>query len=177
MSTHYVNYKSQAKPETMTVLLPHFYLFTVLMHKIPDLEVLLLKSIPLRNDANGRLYTDKFSIRVLGLNNVPLATDEDKRYNIDKWSILYKSSTWEDIKMVASKDPAIFAAANTIYKLSEDERIRQQCEAREDFLRRELATQREHEELLAQLAQKNDQLARQADEIAHLKALLAEKEK
>ncbi|MCR4642023.1 MAG: hypothetical protein K5697_08340 [Lachnospiraceae bacterium] len=79
--------------------------------------------------------------------------------------------------MVASKDPAIFAAANTIYKLSEDERIRQQCEAREDFLRRELATQREHEELLAQLAQKNDQLARQADEIAHLKTLLAEKEK
>ncbi len=124
----------------------------------------------LRDDASGRLYTDKFSIRVLELNNVSLATDEDKRYNIDKWAILYKSRTWEDIKMVASKDPAIFAAANTIYKLSEDERIRQQCEAREDFLRRELATQREREELHAQLAQKDE-------EIARLKALLAEKDK
>ena len=145
----------------------------------------------LRDDASGKLYTDKFSIRVLELNNVSLATDEDKRYNIDKWAILYKARTWEDIKMVASEDPAIFAAANTIYKLSEDERIRQQCEAREDYLRRELATQRRQEELDRRLAEQTEQLASMSkelasqkralalkdDEIARLKALLAEKEK
>ncbi|MBR5421716.1 MAG: Rpn family recombination-promoting nuclease/putative transposase [Lachnospiraceae bacterium] len=127
----------------------------------------------LRDDTSGRLYTDKFSIRVLELNNVSLATEEDKRYNIDKWARLYKAETWEDVKMIASEDPAIFAAANTIYKLSEDERIREQCEAREDFLRRELATRRELEEL-NRLKTEN---AQQAAEIARLRALLAEKEK
>ncbi len=38
--------------------------------------------------------------------------------------------------MVAAKNQMIDDAATTIYQLTADERIRQQCEAREDYLRR-----------------------------------------
>ena len=34
--------------------------------------------------------------------------------------------------MLATEDSVIYDAAETIYQLSEDERIRQECEARED---------------------------------------------
>lgn len=81
-------------------------------------------------------YTDKLQIRVLDLTKIELATKEDRDYNIDKWARLFKAQTWEDIRMLAVNDQAFTEAATTIYQLSEDERIRQQCEAREDYLRR-----------------------------------------
>ena len=84
------------------------------------------------------LLTDKLSIGVIDLTNINLATDEDKRYNTNKWAKLFKAQTWEEIKMLAVQDNSIDAAAETIYQLSEDERIRQECEAREDYLKREL---------------------------------------
>ncbi len=39
--------------------------------------------------------------------------------------------------MEAAKNRMIDDAATTIYQLTADERIRQQCEAREDYLRRQ----------------------------------------
>ena len=81
------------------------------------------------------IYTNKFSIATLDLTNIDLATAEDKAYNIDKWALFFRSKTWEDIKMLAEKNEAIDDAATTVYQLSEDERIRIQCQAREDYER------------------------------------------
>ena len=83
------------------------------------------------------IFTEMLSIRVIDLTNISLATPEDNRYNIDKWAMLFKSNTWEDIKMLAAQDTGISSAAETIYQLSEDERIQQECEAREEFLLRQ----------------------------------------
>jgi len=80
------------------------------------------------------------------LTRIDLATPEDQEYNIDKWARLFKAKTWEDIKMVAAKNRMIDDAATTIYQLTEDERIRQQCEAREDYLRRQRGIQQMLEE-------------------------------
>ena len=41
--------------------------------------------------------------------------------------------------MLAEQDISLSAAAETIYELSEDERIQQECEAREDFFLRQQA--------------------------------------
>lgn len=134
-------------------------------------------------------YTDKLQIRVLDLTKVDLATKSDKAYNIDKWAHLFKAQTWEEIKMLAVKDQTITEAANTIYQISEDERIRQQCEAREDYLRRQRGIQRrlekadelekavvEKEKALAEkdkeLTEKNKELAEKDARIAELEALL-----
>ena len=152
---------------------------------------------------NHHIFTDKLTIGVVDLTSISLATPEDQRYNIDKWAMLFKSQTWEDIKMLAAQDININAAATTLYQLSEDERIQQQCEAREDYLLREqdladriadrektIAKQKraltEKDQALAEkdqaiaekdqaIAEKDQSIASKDEEIAKLKALLASK--
>ena len=140
------------------------------------------------------IFTDRLSIGVIDLTNIALATPEDKRYNIDKWAKLFKAQTWEDIKMLAAQDNYISEAASTIYQLSEDERIRQECEAREDFLKRQKGMQKriarmgkeiddlaennslltaQNDHLTAELSKSNAELAQRNKEIAELNALLA----
>lgn len=68
--------------------------------------------------------------------------------------------------MLATQDISLSDAAETIYQLSEDERIQQECEAREDFLLR----QRGMTNLINEQAQT---IADLQQEIARLKALLA----
>ncbi|MCR5268726.1 MAG: Rpn family recombination-promoting nuclease/putative transposase [Lachnospiraceae bacterium] len=134
------------------------------------------------NIKDHHIFSDKLTIGVVDLTNIALATPEDRRYNIDKWAKLFKSQTWEDIKMLAAQDVNINAAATTLYRLSEDERIQQECEAREDYLLREQdLTDRitELQNSLAEkdiaLAEKDIALAEKDKEIARLKALSAEK--
>lgn len=72
---------------------------------------------------------------MLDLTRIDLATDEDRQYQIDYWAALFKATTWEELRMLAEKNDAIAAATETVYKLSEEEMIRLQCEAREDYYR------------------------------------------
>ena len=121
------------------------------------------------------VFIDKLSIRVIDLTNISLATEEDKRYNIDKRARLFKSQTWEEIKMLASQDVSLSDAAATIYQLSEDERIQQECEAREDFILR----QQGMEDLISEkdqiISKKEQTISKLQEEITRLKALLAAK--
>ena len=112
----------------------------------------------LRDSRNHLLYTDKLTIGVLDLTNIALAGSLDRRYNIDKWATLFKSKTWEEIQMVAVKNKAIGEAAKTIYTLSEDERIRQQCEAREDYYKQKRDSARRNRELLKEFKEKEKEI-------------------
>ncbi len=150
-------------------------------------EPVFYATYQIRDEKSKHIYTDKFNIGVLDLTKISLATDEDKKYNIDKWAELFKAKTWEDIKMIAKKDKAISEAAYTIYKISEDERIRQECEAREIYLQKEKAakkkeraykrTQKENEKLKDQLAQQQDQLAQKDNQLAQKDEQLAKQQK
>ena len=75
--------------------------------------------------------------------------------------------------MLAVKDQSITEAATTIYQISEDERIRQQCEAREDYLRRQRGIQRKLEKLNVM----EKELAESKEALAESKEALAEKDK
>ena len=122
-------------------------------------------------------YTDKLQIKVLDLTQIGLATKEDKAYNIDKWARLFKAQTWEEIKMLAVKDKSINEAAATIYQISEDERIRQQCEAREDYLRRQRGIQRRLDklgDLEKAIAEKEEKLAEIEKDLAEKDAMIAQ---
>ncbi|MCM1190300.1 MAG: hypothetical protein NC541_13520 [bacterium] len=57
--------------------------------------------------------------------------------------------------MYAQKDEYIQEASNTIYQLSQEESVRLQCEAREDYYRRQRSVQHRIEELNKLLAQKD----------------------
>ncbi|MBQ9118777.1 MAG: Rpn family recombination-promoting nuclease/putative transposase [Lachnospiraceae bacterium] len=89
----------------------------------------------LQNEKNHHVYSDKFVLSVINLNQTKLATEEDRSNHIDEWAALFRTTEWEEIKMLAQNNEYIQEATNTMYMLSEEERIRQQCEAREEYYR------------------------------------------
>lgn len=95
----------------------------------------------LLNVKNHSLYSDKLKLCVLDLTRIDLATEEDKQYQLDYWASLFKSNTWEELMMLAQKNQYIGEAVETVYQLSQDEKIRMQCEAREDYYRTQLGWQ------------------------------------
>ncbi len=133
------------------------------------------------NVKNYTIYSDKFRLSVLNLNCIDLATPEDKTYQIDYWAELFKAATWEEIKMLATKNEYISEASETLYKLSAEERIRLQCEAQEDYYRNQrdiecrqqrtmnelLLTQSKLEHASKELAHKNKELAHKNKELEH----------
>ena len=89
----------------------------------------------LMNVKSHKIYSDKLRLSVLDLKQIELATEEDKSYNIDYWARLFKATTWKELRKMAEQYPIFNEAARTAAVLSEDEKIRQQCEAREDYYR------------------------------------------
>ena len=51
---------------------------------------------------------------MVDLTQIHLATKEDKQYQIDYWASLFKSRTWEEIKMIAEKNEYMEEASKTI---------------------------------------------------------------
>jgi DNA repair ATPase RecN len=105
---------------------------------------------------------------VVSLKHIDLATDEDKQFGIDRWARLFKSTTWEDIKMLAKNEPIFQDAAETLYNLNSDETIRAQCRAREDYNRQQSAIKYHIKELNA----KNQQLSAELQQVSSEKQQL-----
>jgi predicted transposase/invertase (TIGR01784 family) len=130
----------------------------------------------LRNERTGQLYTSKFLISVVDLMHINLATGEDKRSHRDLWARFFKAQTWEDLKMITQQDPYIEKAVTSVYKLSEDERFRQQYEAREDFIRQQIDHDYWYDTQIKickeKIAEQDVTLAEKDAEIARLKKLL-----
>ena len=104
----------------------------------------------LMNVKNHQIYNDKFRLNVLELNQIHLATEEDRERGLDKWAELFKATTWEDIKMLAAYNTSFDSIAQELYIANADERIRQECEAREDFYFEQRRQQERIEEFKAE---------------------------
>ena len=87
------------------------------------------------NVKNHTLYSDKLRISVLDLSRIDLATEEDRQYQLDHWAALFKAKTWEELQMLAQNNNYFKEASETVYELTQEEQIRQQCLAREDYNR------------------------------------------
>lgn len=96
----------------------------------------------LLNDKNYSLYSDKLRISVLDLTQVELADKEDMSCQLDCWARFFKAATWEEINMLAQENEYLKEAATTVYQLTQEERIRMECEAREDYYRTQLGWQK-----------------------------------
>jgi len=70
----------------------------------------------------------------VNLKRIDLADEDDKKYGLDRWCKLFKAETWENMKMIAEKDTVISKAISGVWQLTEEERIREQCRAREEWL-------------------------------------------
>lgn len=87
----------------------------------------------LMNTRNHHIYSDNFILSVIDLTQINLATEDDRLFEIDYWATLFKASTWEEIKMLSTKNEYLNQASNTIFKLSADDLIRKRCLDREDY--------------------------------------------
>ena len=69
--------------------------------------------------------------------------------------------------MYAESDEYLQEAVDTVYKLTQDEKIRQQCEAREDYYRRTAGRERMLREAQALVKEKEEQLAEKSASLEH----------
>lgn len=96
------------------------------------------------------MYTDKLSVGYVDLTNVEHATEEDKKYKIDKWANFFKADSWEELYMTAEGYPVMEQAISHLAQLTEEERFRLECQARDDQLRRTNGLKRRMEEAKAE---------------------------
>ncbi len=149
----------------------------------------------LMNVKNHMIYSDKLQLSLVDLTHIDLATEEDMQHRIDCWAAFFKAATWEEIEMIAQRDENIAKAANTVWKLSQEDKIRLQCEAREDYYRNQRDMEiymekqagiiAERESLIAcqegTIARNEETIARQAEQLSEkdsvIEALKAELER
>ena len=130
----------------------------------------------LMNVKNHHLYSDKFTLSVVDLTCIDLATEEDRRYHIDDWARLFTAATWEDVKMIAEKNPSLCEASETLYALNSNQTIRDQCLARIDYYRMMDAINQEIEEKDAALAAQEARLQEKDAALAAQETRLQEKD-
>ena len=85
---------------------------------------------------DGFLYSDKLCIKILDLTQLEKAksqSETDKK--LQKWASIFKAETLEELEQLARGEEVFENMVVTMKKLSEDEKIRMQCEAREDYER------------------------------------------
>ena len=78
--------------------------------------------------------------------------------------------------MIAQQNEDILAAGNAIYRLTREERIRQICEAREDYYRCQRGVQRIMEEQIAALSKQEATLKEQETTLKEQETALKEQE-
>ena len=141
---------------------------------------------------DGYLYSDKLCIKVLDLTQLEKAKQESEtNKKLLKWASIFKAETLEELEQLASGEEVFENMVVTMKKLSEDEKIRMQCEAREEYERSLLteynagksegiASERRNTEKERQRAEKESQRAEKesqradalAAEVERLRALL-----
>ncbi|MEY8521903.1 Rpn family recombination-promoting nuclease/putative transposase [bacterium 1XD8-76] len=126
------------------------------------------------NIKNYYKYSDKFTIHVLDLTQIHLADREDKNYDLDKWAKLFRALTWEDFKMISEGNKSMQEAGETLFTLNEDDRIRDLCEAREDYRRTWEGVKQEMDELRSSNEEKIAVIEKKDNLIASLEAQVAE---
>lgn len=130
------------------------------------------------NVQNHYIYNDKFSLNVLDLNQIHLATDEDKQWKLDYWARLFKSTTWEELKMLAQQNDIFMETCETIFQKNQDRNARYWCEAREEAERIARSVEREHQrerqQDLEALAEMHNTIQEQSNALAEKDNALAE---
>lgn len=133
----------------------------------------------LMNRSTYHVYSDKLSIRVLQLSQMEQCTDQEKQSELYYWAQVFKARTWEEVKALAGKSEEIKEAVVTLKELSEEDKIRLQCEARERY-EHDMASIRSYPRRMCEKAKADGMKAGRAEaqqKINRLNALLAEEKR
>ncbi len=132
------NYAQLKRGQTYKDILPVTHIGIVDFSPFPENKQ-FYSEYYLRETKTNHKYSDKLCIRMLNLTQIENVTDEERQSTLYQWAKLFRATTWEEIKMLANKDSSISEFTSTLYEMSEDEKIYQQCLARERYERDKLS--------------------------------------
>nr|WP_296086428.1 Rpn family recombination-promoting nuclease/putative transposase [uncultured Blautia sp.] len=87
----------------------------------------------LKNRRTGYEFTGKIALHVLDLSYLEQVSEEERNSTLYYWACVFKAKTWKEVLAMAEQSESIKKAVVTLRELSEDEKIRLQCEARERY--------------------------------------------
>ena len=87
----------------------------------------------LKNRRTGYEFTGKIALHVLDLSYLEQVPEEEQNSALYYWACVFKAKTWKEVLAMAEQSESIKKAVVTLRELSEDEKIRLQCEARERY--------------------------------------------
>lgn len=83
-----------------------------------------------------RIYSDMLNIKILDLSRIEEAERNNENPQLIKWAKILKTENLSQMESLTADEEVLNKMVVTIKELSDDERIRYQCQAREDYERR-----------------------------------------
>lgn len=87
----------------------------------------------MQNTKTKQIFSRKFAMRVLDLTQIDTTSALEEFPDLNYWAKFFLADTWEEVQMLSEKSEGIQEAVVTLKKLTEDEKIALQCEARERY--------------------------------------------
>lgn len=85
------------------------------------------------NVENGHVYTGDFVLIVIQLDQVNKVVVDNQNRDIYRWTKLFMAREWEEVFQMAEESEAMQEAVVTLCNMTEDEKIKQQCWARQRY--------------------------------------------
>ena len=110
------------------------------------------------NLKNHNVYTSKFNLYVVDLTQIELATEEDRESGLVYWTKIFKAKTWEELRQMAERNQELQEATEALYVYNQDEIVKEQCRARQDYYNHERGTQKRLEEARLALEESKEEI-------------------
>ena len=110
------------------------------------------------NIKNHNVYTTKFNLYVVDLTKIELATHEDVDTGLVYWTQVFKAKTWEELRQMAERHQELQEATEALYVYNQDEIVKEQCRARQDYYNHERGIQKRLEEVRIALEESKTEL-------------------
>ena len=111
---------------------PSIHIGIMMKSPVPE-DTAFYNEYALKNRRTGYEFTGKIALHVLDLSCLEQVPEEERNSALYHWACAFKAKTWKEVLAMAEQSESIKKAVVTLRELSEDEKIRLQCEARERY--------------------------------------------
>ena len=111
---------------------PSIHIGIMMKSPVPE-DAAFYNEYALKNRRTGYEFTGKIALHVLDLSCLEQVSEEERNSPLYHWACVFKAKKWKEVLAMAEQSESIKKAVVTLRELSEDEKIRLQCEARERY--------------------------------------------
>lgn len=98
---------------------------------------------------------------MINLSQIENATKEDRESGLYDWVSLFRAREWKELMELSKRSEALGNAVVTLAELSDDEKIRQQCEARRKYEMDQDALNKRFQNMTSEMEEKKQQMHEQ----------------